>query len=294
MESRIIDNRKIICDAGCSFSYVSDSRLSTSLHCHPAYELIYIREGKGQEFVGDCVRNFNSGDLVRIGENLPHLYLCDRPQGVDAGNSCDILQFPGNLFPENMNGIDEYAKISRLLGNSARGILFRSESTVRRAVTIMRKFNRQSGINRLLSLIRLLHLLGGSAETVSLSSLKYVSPLKEYMIDDPVSRIYAFLLNNHKEEISIPMIAGHIHFNAASLCRHFKQHTGKTIFQTLSEIRVEYACKLLGSTRLPISQIAWESGFRNQAHFNKQFKQITGQTPKEYRQKMTPEPNPKQ
>lgn len=282
MESRIIDTRKIICEVGCSFSYISESQLTTSLHCHSAYELIFIRSGKGNEYVGDSVRKFSDGELVFIGENLPHLYLCET-ESEDQCNSCSILQFPKSLFPENMENISEYQKINRLLENSSRGILFQSPATIKRAVTIMENFSKLSEIDRLLSLIKLLHILGSTNEVSLLSSLKYVSPLKKYLIDDPVSLIYAYLINNHKEEITITKIAEHVHFNPSSICRYFKQRTGKTIFQLLSEIRVEYACKLLGNSHLTVSQIAWNSGFKNQANFNKQFKRITGCTPMDYR-----------
>lgn len=42
MKVKNIDNRKIIYEAGWSFKYDSDTQLTTSLHCHAEYELIYI------------------------------------------------------------------------------------------------------------------------------------------------------------------------------------------------------------------------------------------------------------
>lgn len=102
-------------------------------------------------------------------------------------------------------------------------------------------------------------------------------------MDDPVSIIYSYMVNNHREEITIEALARQVGMNPASLCRYYKQRTGKTIFNTLAEIRVGCACKLLVETDLTVSEIAWRSGFRNQAHFNKQFRQVRGMTPTEYR-----------
>jgi len=70
------------------------------LHCHSEYELIYIAGGKGKEFARDSVREYQSGDLVLIGKNLPHLYLTDKE--YEASNMCRILQFLGDIFPERM------------------------------------------------------------------------------------------------------------------------------------------------------------------------------------------------
>ena len=72
--------------------------------------------------------------------------------------------------------------------------------------------------------------------------------------------------------------------SSASICRYFKNKTNKTIFEYLNEIRIEHACKLLMYSNLAISQIAYDVGFNNLSHFNKQFKVITKQTPTMYRE----------
>jgi len=41
-------------------------------HYHDELELIYIKNGSGTQFIGDSIRNFNDGDVVLVGSNLPH------------------------------------------------------------------------------------------------------------------------------------------------------------------------------------------------------------------------------
>jgi len=107
--------------------------------------------------------------------------------------------------------------------------------------------------------------------------------MSSYIADDPLSKIFGYLINNHRENVSIGCIAEYMHMNPASLCRYYKQKTEKALFRTLVEIRVEYACKLLANTHFSISKIDWHSRFRNQANFNRQFLLITGLTPTKYR-----------
>ena len=57
----------------------------------------------------------------------------------------------------------------------------------------------------------------------------------------------------------------------------------------MNEIRIEHACKLLMYSNLTISQIAYDAGFNNLSHFNKQFKAITKQTPTMYRENISSE-----
>lgn len=286
MQTRNIDNRKIIYKAGWSFKYDSDTQLATSLHCHAEYELVYIIGGYGKEFIGDSVREYEPGDMVLIGANLPHLYIA-KASVAPKDNLCNIMQFPRNIFPEQMEFIPEYSTICTVLEKSAQGIVFHSKGVKREVLKTLQNLNKQQGINRLLSLFRILSTLGKTKEITLASSLKYSNPLNSYTPDDPVSKIYGYLINNHKNELKLTDIAGYMHMNPGSVCRYFKQKTGKTIFQCLNEIRIEYACKLLGNSNLNISQIAWESGFGNQAHFNKQFRHITKQTPTEYRNNLS-------
>ena len=43
-------------------------------HHHPEFELTLTRNSRGQRFVGDHVGNYDDGDLVLIGPNLPHTW----------------------------------------------------------------------------------------------------------------------------------------------------------------------------------------------------------------------------
>ena len=68
----------------------------------------------------------------------------------------------------------------------------------------------------------------------------------------------------------------------------------KTTFRdVLNQFRVQYACSLLsdGSAEAVI-KIAHDSGFQSKATFNRVFKDITGLTPQEYREKYTGEIEP--
>lgn len=41
-------------------------------HYHPAIEIMYITRGIGTRFVGDCIEQYEEGDVCMIGPNLPH------------------------------------------------------------------------------------------------------------------------------------------------------------------------------------------------------------------------------
>lgn len=65
----------------------------------------------------------------------------------------------------------------------------------------------------------------------------------------------------------------------------YKKYFGVTLFQDIIRARVEYSCLLLETTDLSAVEISQKSGYNHYAHFVRQFKQITGKNPSDYRKK---------
>lgn len=68
-----------------------------------------------------------------------------------------------------------------------------------------------------------------------------------------------------------------------TLCTRFKQETGETFATYVRRLRIERARRLLDTTDMEISQIAYHTGFSSQSHLQTVFKQLTGYTPREWR-----------
>ena len=64
----------------------------------------------------------------------------------------------------------------------------------------------------------------------------------------------------------------------------FKKETGKTVSEYIRDRRMEYARYLLGSTKLQIQTVAFNTGIMDVQYFSKLFKKRFGQTPSEYRE----------
>lgn len=69
----------------------------------------------------------------------------------------------------------------------------------------------------------------------------------------------------------------------ATLSRIINIHYGKTIPQILNEYRVKDAQRLLKETAVPVQDVFAESGFNSITTFNRVFKELVGDSPKEYR-----------
>jgi AraC-like DNA-binding protein len=71
--------------------------------------------------------------------------------------------------------------------------------------------------------------------------------------------------------------------STSHLRKIYKDETGMTIKEMVSELRIGSAKELLGNPRLKIQEIADQVGYLTVQAFTKAFKMETGKTPGEYR-----------
>ena len=90
-----------------------------------------------------------------------------------------------------------------------------------------------------------------------------------------------FINNNFYRPIKVEELATLANLPYRRYTEQFKASTGKTVTQYISEIRVEYAKRIMLETD-DILYAALESGFGDLAHFYRVFKKLTGFTPKRF------------
>ncbi|REE69647.1 two-component system response regulator YesN [Paenibacillus taihuensis] len=87
------------------------------------------------------------------------------------------------------------------------------------------------------------------------------------------------------KEISVNMLADHVHLTPTYLSSLFKKETGKTISEYITEVRIERSADLLMEPQAKLYEVADLSGYNDANYFAKTFKKITGMTPTEFRRK---------
>lgn len=92
-----------------------------------------------------------------------------------------------------------------------------------------------------------------------------------------------YISKNFPQNLTLDMVAGHVHLNPAYFSTLFKQATGSTFKEYLNMVRIEESKRLLANTDYSIIDIALATGFEDQSYFSKVFKKYTGLTPKQYR-----------
>jgi AraC-like DNA-binding protein len=268
-----------------SFSIRKDivPNINNTWHYHKEIELICFHKGSGTQFVGDHIKSFGPGDIVLVGKDLPHYWRYDtqyhQVKDSDAPYST-VIHFLDNFIGEKFLFLPEASPIKALLERAKNGILI----TGKEAETIAEKIEniyQLSGMEKIMALLECLLKMANLRDLPALSSIgfNYDTNTSE---NEKLSTIYNFALNNFKKKILLEDVAAVADLVPNSFCRYFKNRTGKTFSHFLTDIRIGYARKLLIENQMDIKQICYESGFNNFSCFHKQFKAITGRTPKDF------------
>ncbi|MEY8356068.1 response regulator [Lachnospiraceae bacterium 54-53] len=88
------------------------------------------------------------------------------------------------------------------------------------------------------------------------------------------------------ESLSVRDIGSQVFLSASYVCTYFKNETGQTINQYLTDFRMKKAKELLADPRYQIADISSRVGYSNGNYFSKSFKKLTGLSPSDYREKM--------
>lgn len=85
------------------------------------------------------------------------------------------------------------------------------------------------------------------------------------------------------QDLSLKSIAEHLNISAGYLSSLFRQETGKTITDFVTEKRITHAADLLRGSSLQVQTVAQYCGIPDVNYFSKIFKRYYGATPREYR-----------
>ncbi len=291
MNKREIIDRKVSYDLNTNIKFIkTDGKNKDYIyiqHKHDDYQLRLITKGAGVCMVGECIVDYQKGDILFFGRNVPHCSsLYEYAKKDISPSESEILQFSPDLFPEKLHQLPDYMFISHLLLKSQNGLIFRNKVLSKKIELQIHAIQHQRGINKINSLFCLLETLSMDKNFRLISENQY--DIKNTFCENhgSLQKVYDYLYRNMKNEISLEDISRYVNLTPASLCRAFKSKTRITIFQFLNKIRIENVCKLLLYSDLSISQIAYESGFNNLAYFSRRFKDSTKMSPSEYRSKM--------
>jgi len=254
------------------------------LHYHDEYELNLIINANGaKRVVGGHIEVIDDMELVLIGPNLYHAWFTHQCQSEEITEV--TIQFHKDLFDERFLKRNQLSFVKSMLERSQRGILF-SHETIAALRDRLLALDRKTGFDSVLELLSILHDLSTSRNMRTLSDLSFTNEKFNYN-SRRIEKVFEYMNDNYNKQVSLAEVSRIANMPEASFSRFIKKRTGKTFIDSLNEIRLGHASRMLIDTTNTVAEIAYKWGFNNISNFNRIFKRKKFCIPKEFRETYT-------
>ena len=246
-----------------------------NIHWHPEPEILYVLEGDYEIYNENGNFTLSAGEIALIPTGKVHAIrsLCPTGHYWSISFSINLIQLPESHFFQQ--SFVEPLKSGTL--------------------QIPNKFTPQTGLTSKAT-DALQQILQGTQNQQFLGLLSFFTEIQPLckrnnqkrdlqQSHDATAACIRYMETNYSARITLEELAEHVHLHPNYLCALFKEHTGETVFEHLTRIRVESVAYLLRENDIPISKAAELSGFNTESLFYQKFKQIMGVTPSAYRKK---------
>lgn len=280
---------KIPISSQSSFSIRHDVKANygSMWHYHPELELVYNIKGEGVRLIGDNISNFSDGEIVLLGQNLPHSWRCHEEYfqyDSDLEVEAIVIQFMPECLGRYLLGLPEAYLVPKLFEKAKSGLLITGEAR-EKVAELMVKAVKATDLERIIVFLSILKILSETDETETIASQHHAFTQSSEADAQRINKVCNYTLSNYKNDITLEEVASISNLSVTSFCRYFKLITKKTYYDFLIEIRISQACRLLIEDRLPTEVICFDCGFNNVSNFYRHFKKITKMTPLEYKRK---------
>jgi AraC-like DNA-binding protein len=254
---------------------------SFPLHCHEEFELNLILNAPGaKRIVGDHVEVIEDQELVLIGSNLNHAWFTHHCESEEIQEL--TIQFHKDLLDEKFLRRNQLSFIQKMLENAQRGILFSREATAQIRDRIL-GLEHKMGFDSVLELLSILHDLSTSRNMRVLSDSSFTAE-RPQANSRRIEKVFEYLNASYSRPITLAEVAKIANMPEVSFSRFIKKRTGTTFIDSLNEIRLGHASRMLIDTTHSVAEVAYKCGFNNISNFNRIFKKRKKCTPKEFRQ----------
>ena len=104
-------------------------------------------------------------------------------------------------------------------------------------------------------------------------------------ITNMISRAVDYISQCYMEDIRIGDLAKACHISETHFRRVFTSYMHMSPLEYINKVRIQTACEILKKTDESIADIAYKCGFTTNSTFNRNFRQLMGMSPAEWRKR---------
>lgn len=236
-----------------------DADFNFPAHIHYCFEIICVTSGVMNVVVNETEYALSAGEAVFIPSNQMHsMYTPYRSYHK-------LFIFAPNLVSVYTKALGEKVPVCHKFTMS-RLCMEMVKSTEEDAPLLMKK--------------SLLYFLCSEFD----KNAEYVSPKKSPA--PLIYRIFEFIQSNYGAGCALHDLSAGTGYDYSYLSSYFKRIVGMSFNDYVNRVRISHASYLLSNTDLGMLPVSDECGFKSLRSFNRNFKELMGTTPTEYRNRL--------
>ncbi len=257
---------------------------SYPLHWHNDVEMIILPESTKIEYSPHIHINrrdyeLRSGDILFIWSGELHEISCNRDRNILG------LQFPASLLvelPDFIPYMSLFRATHQINLSEASKFSLQTGKYLTELLSLFQAHPAFCDVQMLIAFYRMFMELG-----TYLKAALHTEPAPDIPESgktiQKINLACSYIQENCKQDLSLNTLADYTGFSSCYFSRTFKHLTGSSFLEYLTMQRLKHAQLLLSDFALPITEIAYQSGFGSIATFNRVFRKYRGCSPTEYR-----------
>lgn len=252
------------------------------LHFHNYLEIGFCYEGEGTMTFGEEILPFRGREFTIIPKNFPHTTDSD----------------PGNISYWEYLFIDLDKLVQEMTGNTVRAE--RMLNRINSRALFLKESENPNMAHKILAVMEIMRhsqefyleeakgiltsLLAEVARHNAMPEEKWADNA-EAKTTSMLSIILDHISDHYMDEIRIEDLAEKCHLSETHFRRVFSAYMKMSPLEYINMVRIHAACEYLKKTDKPVAEIAVDCGFRTNSTFNRNFKQVMGISPLEWRKR---------
>ena len=252
------------------------------IHFHEEFELNLILNAAGaKRIVGNHMETISDFELVLVGPNTIHGWLeheCRSDEITEV-----TIQWHKDLLDDNFLGRNQLHFVKKMFDRSRRGLAF-SKDTIDAISHRILSLDKKTGFDSVMELLSILHDLSISRNVVTLSDSAITTNPAIICTSRRIEQAFEFMNQNFSGSVTLADVSRIANMTEVGFSRFIRKRTGYTFVESLTDIRLSHATRMLVDTSRSIAEISYACGFNNLSNFNRVFKKKKNCTPKEFRE----------
>ncbi|WP_339234216.1 AraC family transcriptional regulator [Paenibacillus sp. FSL R5-0517] len=253
-------------------------------HEHPQYELNYVTEGEQRMMVNGTLYIQKAGELLLIPPGSIHSSQSHNGKGFTY--FCMHFDIDDQLF------LSLLARIKQIRFSADSPVTQQIEPVLHKLMSSADDETANTMVQRMQLQSAVFELFGHLWEAVSQEAAQWFTDGHEKieLAHQIRNRLQGLMSQQFKQghessgHYGIDDIAAELGISSSHCNRVFKQVFGQSPRAVLSQLVLHEAKLLLGNPKLSVQNIAVMLGYKDIAHFSRQFKRWSGMSPSRYRQ----------